>query len=392
MNKTIIAFLLTGLVFLPSCRKPLDRIETKQERKDNSLSALVVFSLGDSRIVHVDLTEEKAVLGSAFKTGDKIITGPKSKVDIQIGEGTAVRLGQNTKLEFSQLLQNPNGNAETKLLLSNGKVFAKVNKENKNDAFAIATPTLNSVVRGTEFILEVTKDDFGVVKVVSGSLSVIPRVPFFEKIPLEEIEKNAGLKKINQTLQGAEVILEKDQQIAISANDRVLATEKLDNKTIKDIIARLTEIAAEKPEPAEFTKNEQQEVKTIVSVDPKVANEMIRLNEELSSGRIDEAKAEELEKKRSVLENQVTSKQDIEKIKFNESIVVEPKRLQSNRDIVKYYERIEKIILINGRTEVGAIINQEDSIMVVHTENGIVRINTNEIVEVVYDYQTKYKF
>ena len=133
-------------------------------------------------------------------------------------------------------------------------------------------------------------------------------------------------------------------------------------------------------------------MKTIVSVDPKVANEMIRLNEELSSGRIDEAKAEELEKKRSVLENQVTSKQDIEKIKFNESIVVEPKRLQSNRDIVKYYERIEKIILINGRTEVGAIINQEDSIMVVHTENGIVRINTNEIVEVVYDYQTKYKF
>ena len=53
MNKTIIAFLLTGLVFLPSCRKPLDRIETKQERKDNSLSTLVVFSLGDSRIVHV---------------------------------------------------------------------------------------------------------------------------------------------------------------------------------------------------------------------------------------------------------------------------------------------------------------------------------------------------
>lgn len=103
-------------------------------------------------------------------------------------------------------------------------------------------------------------------------------------------------------------------------------------------------------------------------------------------------KQKSLRKKRSVLENQVTSKQDIEKIKFNESIVVEPKRLQSNRDIVKYYERIEKIILINGRTEVGAIINQEDSIMVVHTENGIVRINTNEIVEVVYDYQTKYKF
>ncbi|MBL0263345.1 MAG: hypothetical protein IPQ05_05575 [Leptospiraceae bacterium] len=72
------------------------------------------------------------------------------------------------------------------------------------------------------------------------------------------------------------------------------------------------------------------------------------------------------------------------KIKFNESIVVEP-NVYSQIETLKYYERIEKIILINGRTEVGAIINQEDSIMVVHTENGIVRINTNEIVEVVYD-------
>ncbi len=392
MNKTIIVFLLTGFVCLFNCRKPIDRIETKQERKDNSLSTLVVFSLGDSRIVHVDLTEEKAVLGSAFKTGDKIITGPRSQVDIQIGEGNAIRLGQNARLEFTQLLQNPNGNSETKLTLNNGKIFAKVSKETKSNAFNVSTPTLVANVRGTAFILEINKDQLAKVKVVEGSVAVAPRVPFFEKIPLEEIEKNAGLKKINQTLQSSEVVLEKDQQIEIPSFDRTLASEKLDSKSIKEIIMRLTEISAEKAEPADFTKKEQEEVKTIVSVDPKVANEMIRLNEELSSGRIDEAKAEELEKRRNVLESQVSSKQDIEKVKFNESIVVEPKRLQSNRDIVKYYERIEKIILVNGRTEVGAIINQEDSIMVVHTENGIVRINTNEIVEVVYDYQTKYKF
>lgn len=392
MNKTIIIFLLTGFVSLTQCRKPLDRIETKQEKKDNSLSALVVFSLGDSRIVHADLTEERAMLGSSFKTGDKIITGPKSKVDIQIGEGTAIRLSANTRMEFTQLVQGQGGNSDTKILLNNGKLFAKVNKENKNDTFSLSTPTLVAGVRGTAFILEVKREETATLKVVEGSVSISPRVPFFEKIPLEEIEKNAGLKKINQTLLSSEMVLEKDQQVEAPSNDKVLMNEKLDNRSIKDIIARLTEISSEKPYAAEFTKNEQQEVKTIVSVDPKVANEMIRLNEELSSGRIDEAKAEELEKRRTVLENQVSNKQEAEKIKFNESIVVEPKKLQSNRDIVKYYERIEKIILINGRTEVGAIINQEDSIMVVHTENGIVRINTNEIVEVVYDYQTKYKF
>lgn len=392
MNKLSIVLLLTSLFFLSECRKPTDRIEGKLDRKDNSLSALVVFSVGDSRIIHADLTEEKAVLGSAFKTGDKILTGAKSKVDIQIGKSSAVRLGANTTLEFTQLANSVNGNLDSKLSITTGKIFANISKENKNDSFSISTPTLVAGVRGTSFLIDIKKDEFAMIKVVDGSVAVSPRIPSFEKIPLEELEKNAGLKKIYQSLLGSEVVLEKEQQIELLADDQILLTEKFDTRSIKEIIQRLTDITAEKPVPADFTKTEQQELKTIVFVDPKVATEMIRLNEELSSGRIDEAKAEELEKKRNTLENQVSSKQEVEKVKFNESIVVEPKRLQSNRDIVKYYERIEKIILVNGRTEIGAIINQEDSIMIVHTENGIIRINTNEIVEVVYDFQTKGKF
>ena len=392
MIKLSFVFFLTSLFFFANCRKPIDRIETKQERKENAVSALVVFSVGDSRIVHADLTEEKAVLGSAFKTGDRILTGPKSKVDIQIGKSSAIRLGANSNLEFTQLLNNVNGNSETRMLLNSGKIFATVTKENKNDSFNLSSPTMVAGVRGTAFILDIKKDQIAVIKVVEGSVSVSPRVPSFEKIPLEELEKNAVLKKLYQTLQSAEVVLEKDQQIQLPAKDELLLSDRLDNRSIKEILGRLSEISSEKAEPAELTKTEQQEIKTIVSVDPKVANEMILLNEELSSGRIDETKAEELEKKRNALESQVTSKQEVEKVKFNESIVVEPKRLQSNKDIVKYYERIEKIILVNGRVEIGAIINQEDSIMVVHTENGIIRINTNDIVEVVYDYQTKGKF
>ena len=392
MIKLSFVFFLTSLFFFANCRKPIDRIETKQERKENTVSALVVFSVGDSRIVHADLTEEKAVLGSAFKTGDRILTGPKSKVDIQIGKSSAIRLGANSNLEFTQLLNNVNGNSETRMLLNSGKIFATVTKENKNDSFNLSSPTMVAGVRGTAFILDIKKDQTAVIKVVEGSVSVSPRVPSFEKIPLEELEKNAGLKKLYQTLQSSEVVLEKDQQIQLPAKDELLLSDRLDNRSIKEILGRLSEISSEKAEPAELTKTEQQEIKTIVSVDPKVANEMILLNEELSSGRIDETKAEELEKKRNALESQVTSKQEVEKVKFNESIVVEPKRLQSNKDIVKYYERIEKIILVNGRVEIGAIINQEDSIMVVHTENGIIRINTNDIVEVVYDYQTKGKF
>ncbi|HMV45899.1 MAG TPA: FecR domain-containing protein, partial [Leptospiraceae bacterium] len=262
MNQISIVFLLCITTFFSQCKKPVDRIENKQEKKDNTPTALVLFSVGESRIVHFDLTEERAALGSSFKTGDKITTGPKARVDIQINENAVIRLGANTKLDFVSIAQNSSGSSDTKLQLTNGKIFANVKKENKNEDFVVSTPTVIAGVRGTSFILEVNREESAVLKVVDGSVAVSPRVPIFEKIPLEEIDKNTGLKKINQTLQGAQVIIEKDQAIELPANDRVLASEKLDNKTIKEIISRLTDAANTKPESAEFTKNEQQELKT----------------------------------------------------------------------------------------------------------------------------------
>ena len=94
-------------------------------------------------------------------------------------------------------------------------------------------------MRGTAFILEIKKDQFASIKVVEGSVAVSPRVPSFEKIPLEEIEKNAGLKKLNQTLLSSEVVLDKDQQIELPASDKILLSEKLDTRSIKEILAKL---------------------------------------------------------------------------------------------------------------------------------------------------------
>lgn len=391
MFKKILALVLIVL-FSVSCNKPKDKIIARDEKKEATLTAVVVFSVGESRITHADATEERAVLGASFKSGDKITTGPKSRVDIQLGDKSAIRITSNSSMEFSQLLKTQGGSNETKLFFTKGKLYVNVNKENKNDSFTVSTPTLVAGVRGTAFTIEIDKDEDATVKVVDGSVAVSPRVPSFEKVSPADIDKNAGLKKLNQALQSSEVILEKDQQILLPANEKVLAANKLDTRSVNDMIAYLGTSNEGRIEAAELTKNEQQELKTIISVDPKVAQEMIRLNEELSSGRLDEAKAEELENRRATLESQVLSKQEVEKNKFNEQIVVEPRRLRSNKEIIRYYERIEKIVLITGKTEIGAIINQEDNIMIVHTEDGIVRINTAEVLTVEYDYQTKYKF
>jgi predicted glycoside hydrolase/deacetylase ChbG (UPF0249 family) len=104
------------------------------------------------------------------------------------------------------------------------------------------------------------------------------------------------------------------------------------------------------------------------------------------------AKSAEIEKKRKAIEEELASKQEAQKKKFESSLANNPKALDSKKQIVSYYERIEKIVLTNGKSEIGAIINQENNVMIVHTEQGIKRINLDDVEEVVYDYQTKVKF
>ena len=138
-----------------------------------------------------------------------------------------------------------------------------------------------------------------------------------------------------------------------------------------------------------MTKTEEQEIKTIVSVDKKTAEQITSLNE---GGTLDDSKKKEIEKQRAELEKTVAKQQDDEKKKFEASLASEPKDFKSKKDIVNYYERIEKIVLVDGKTVIGAIINQENGQLIVHTENGVKRIDMDSVEEVIYDLQTKSKF
>lgn len=80
------------------------------------------------------------------------------------------------------------------------------------------------------------------------------------------------------------------------------------------------------------------------------------------------------------------------KKKFEDSLANQPKEFKSKKDIVNYYERIEKIVLVDGKTVIGAIINQENGQLIVHTENGVKRIDMDNVEEVIYDLQQKSKF
>ncbi|EKO87721.1 sigma factor regulatory protein, FecR/PupR family [Leptospira interrogans serovar Grippotyphosa str. 2006006986] len=388
MKKFLIVFssvLTTGLLVFNACKKPTESSKAAAT-KGNSPSAVVVFSVGEAKILHADLTEEKAALGASLKTGDKVSTKQKSKVDIQFADGSAIRISENSVIDFDALSINSHGNSDTRLALVSGKVFAKVNKASKEDQFSVVTPTAIAGVRGTSFIVDRSKSDKAVVKVLEGAVAVAPRVVVLEGLSDEEIAKNEDLKKIQQTVASSEIVLEKNQASVVKADEKSLDvkdTSKISEKNITGVVKKL--------DNSGISKKEEEEIRTIVTVDKDTTEKMVRLNEE-SSGKVDEQKAAVLEAERKKLESEVAARQEEEAKKFKQVLISAPKELKSSKDIVNYYERIEKIIMMDGSSMIGAIVDQQGSTMIVHTEQGIKKINQADVQEVIYDFQTKAKF
>ncbi|MDV6237095.1 lipoprotein LipL45 [Leptospira ellisii] len=377
--------LTAGILVFSACKKPT---ETSQAAtgKENSPSAVVVFSVGEAKILHADLTEEKATLGASLKTGDKVTTKDKAKVDIQFADGSAIRISENSVIDFDGLSINSKGNSDTRLALVSGKVFAKVNKASKEDQFSVVTPTAIAGVRGTSFIVDRSKSDKAVVKVLDGAVAVAPRVAALEGLSDEEIAKNEDLKKIQQSVASSEIVLEKNQASVVKADDKALDVKdasKLSEKNIAGVVKKL--------DNSGISKKEEEEIRTIVTVDKETTEKMVRINEE-SSGKVDEQKAAALESERKKLETEVAVRQEDEAKKFKQILISAPKELKSSKDIVNYYERIEKIIMTDGSSLIGAIVDQQGSTMIVHTEQGIKKINQADVQEVIYDFQTKAKF
>ncbi|MBM9545867.1 lipoprotein LipL45 [Leptospira sp. 201903074] len=384
-----LALLFTGLTV---CKKP-DAEVSEAPKKAADLSAVVVFAVGDSKIQHADQTEEKAQLGALLKSGDNVVTGDNGKVDIQFADGSSIRISPKSAIDFAKLSQDNSGTTDTQIALVSGKVFAKVNKAKKEDNFTVVTPTAIAGVRGTSFIVEAAEGKPAKVKVVEGAVAFAPRVPALEKLSSEEISGNADLKKLQDSLAKAEVILEKDQASTQSAKSADLAKSSADIKSL-DLTKAFKTSEKEKlvVESAKLTKNEEQEIKTIVTVDKQTAQEITRLSESAQTEKLDELKKQEIDAKRHVIEQDVAKRQEEEKKKFEDSLANQPKEFKSKKDIVNYYERIEKIVLVDGKTVIGAIINQENGQLIVHTENGVKRIDMDNVEEVIYDLQQKSKF
>lgn len=114
-----------------------------------------------------------ARVGMTVKVKWDVRTYVESSLELKFQGGTILKLGENSVVSLSTLLQNQSSNAtKSNVKVGSGQVWANVRKlVSKKSKFTFETPTAVAAIRGTRIRIEVDKSKT-VVDVYEGSVSV----------------------------------------------------------------------------------------------------------------------------------------------------------------------------------------------------------------------------
>lgn len=144
----------------------------EKPKAKTSHAAAVVFVVGSDAKVITPAGEKAAAKGIVLQESDKIVTGPKSQVDLLLPNNILIRIDKNSTVLMQEFTAAENGVQHDRLMLEKGTVFSKVARLDKRSTFAIHTPTLVAGVRGTEFMTEADANGTGKVAVIEGKVGV----------------------------------------------------------------------------------------------------------------------------------------------------------------------------------------------------------------------------
>jgi hypothetical protein len=100
----------------------------------------------------VTVNNRSASAGQALSASDTIVTGPSSRADVMLDNGSVMRLGPNTRISLSQLAMNGR-NLSTGTNLQNGSMTMQVTRLNRESSFSVNTVSAVAGVRGTYFYI-----------------------------------------------------------------------------------------------------------------------------------------------------------------------------------------------------------------------------------------------
>jgi len=167
----ILLSLLLGSYPLPARNKAV-------KIKIGAGKAVVTLLEGDASLFKKGVTKPKTLSkGSLLTQGNRVTTGIKSRVEIKLPDKSFIRFDEKTNFVLESVAYDQKTKKkDVNINIILGKTWAKVPKfSGSKGRFAITTKTSVAGVRGTDFRMNVYKDNSAVLKVYEGEVAVSKR-------------------------------------------------------------------------------------------------------------------------------------------------------------------------------------------------------------------------
>ncbi|MCS7298918.1 MAG: FecR family protein [Spirochaetia bacterium] len=254
-------------------------------KEDTSLTTTIGDPSKIQVMVSVSVGDVKALRGSdifgvevgdVLRGGDTIITGPNSECVIQVGNGVALKILENTSLSIAGVIQNQD-KQENIFSLVKGSIVSLVKKLN-NENIRIRTSTGLALVRGTKFMVSSDNDKTTLIVSdgkVASSIRSKAVGDIFTGLSPEQREKLVLLEGIS------EVDVESGKQIDVSKADQNKVDEKVksslssqDLSNIDNLVSELSKTVSEVSKGVKLTTKDADKSK-LELINKSVSEDMI---------------------------------------------------------------------------------------------------------------------
>lgn len=166
------------ILFLVLGPYPLSAQKKAVKIKMDAGQAKVTLLEGRASLYQKGLKKPQALSqGDLLTQGDRVTTHIKSRIEIKMPDKSIVRFAEKTTFVLDSATYNPKTKKrDINVNMILGKTWAKVPKfSGSKGRFAITTKTSVAGVRGTDFRMNVNKDNSAVLKVYAGEVAVSKR-------------------------------------------------------------------------------------------------------------------------------------------------------------------------------------------------------------------------
>ena len=252
LKKKFIVLHIFILFVLFNCK--IGKLPIKEEEKKSN-KCLITFLDGKAYLVDVQYNNiSELKVGLNVDESDIIKTEKDSTIELQIGDGSLVRVKENSVLKIVKLFKDQELE-ETKINLDIGKILAKPKNLTEGSSFEVETRSVTAGVRGTEFIVAKTEEGITKIAVNEGEVKVVKNLVSEDMTKIEKIDKGVA-KNLDKILQ-EKIVLKKDEKLEV--NDTDYNSYKEQTLSIIEKIAADMENNKDNKEKLESVKKEVEE-------------------------------------------------------------------------------------------------------------------------------------